>query len=107
MLTDAWTVNFEIRLEVQLRTYQPPIPKPSQASAWSYRYSGRWMCKPKVPLVDYNRISASSPIRLGRDFGRLNSRKNPLAKVVDFEPLGALSGPGAPDPDLAHFQIKA
>ena len=73
MITDAWTVNFEIRLEVQLRTYQPPIPKPSQASAWSYRYSGRWMCKPKVPLVDYNRISASSPIRLGRDFGRLNS----------------------------------
>ena len=42
-----------------------------------------------------------SPIRLGRDFGRLNSWKNPLAKVVDFEPLGALSGPGAPDPDLA------
>ena len=48
-----------------------------------------------------------SPIRLGRDFGRLNSWKNPLAKVVDFEPLGALSGPGAPDPDLLHFQIKA
>ena len=48
-----------------------------------------------------------SPIRLGRDFGRLNSWKNPLAKVVDFEPLGALSGPGAPDPDLTHFQIKA
>ena len=48
-----------------------------------------------------------SPIRLGRDFGRLNSWKIPLAKVVDFEPLGALSGPGAPDPDLAHFQIKA
>ena len=48
-----------------------------------------------------------SPIRLGRDFGRLNSSKNPLAKVVDFEPLGALSGPGAPDPDLAHFQIQA
>ena len=48
-----------------------------------------------------------SPIILGRDFGRLNSWKNPLAKVFDFEPLGALSGPGAPDPDLAHFQIGA
>ena len=48
-----------------------------------------------------------SPIGLGRNFGRLNSWKNPLAKVVDFEPLGALSGPGAPDPDLLHFQIKA
>ena len=65
------------------------------------------MCKPKVPLVDYNRISASSPIRLGRDFGRLNSSKNPLAKVVDFEPLGPLPGPGALDPNLAHVQIRA
>ena len=35
----------------------------------------------------------------------MNSWKNPLAKVVDFEPLGALSGPGAPDPDLARFHI--
>ena len=26
--------------------------------------------------------------------------KNPLAKVIDFVPLGILSGPGAPDPDL-------
>ena len=26
--------------------------------------------------------------------------------MVDFEPLGALSGPGAPDPDLAHSQFK-
>ena len=48
-----------------------------------------------------------SPIGLGRNFGRLNNWKNPLAKVVDFEALGALSGPGAPDPDLAHFQIRA
>ena len=48
-----------------------------------------------------------SPIGLGRNFGRLNSWKTPLAKVVDFEPLGALSGPGTPDPDFAHFQIRA
>ena len=46
------------------------------------------------------------PIGLGRNFGRLNRCKNPLAKVVDFEPLGALSGPGAPDPDLARFRTK-
>ena len=49
----------------------------------------------------------SSPIGLGRNFGRLNSSKNHLAKVVAFVPLGAFSGPGTPDPDLAHFQIKA
>ena len=42
---NAWPVNFEMCLEVQLRTYQPPIPKTSQASAWCYRYIGRWMCK--------------------------------------------------------------
>ena len=47
-----------------------------------------------------------SPIGLGRNFGKLNSSTNPLAKVVDFVPLGALSGPGAPDPDLARFHIR-
>ena len=26
--------------------------------------------------------------------------------MVDFVPLGALSGPGAPDPDLARLHIK-
>ena len=26
--------------------------------------------------------------------------------MVDFVPLGALSGPGAPDPDLATFHIR-
>ena len=30
----------------------------------------------------------------------------PGEKVVDFVPLGALSGPGAPDPDLAWFHIR-
>ena len=47
-----------------------------------------------------------SPIGLGRNFGRLNSSKNPLAKVVHFVRLGALSGPGAPDPDLGRFHIR-
>ena len=41
-----------------------------------------------------------------RYFGRLNSWKNPYAKVVDFVPLGALFGPRAPEADLAHFQIR-
>ena len=36
--------------------------------------------------------------------GRM-AEKKPLAKVVDFVPLRALSGPGAPDPDLAHSQF--
>ena len=44
---------------------------------------------------------------LGINFARSNKWKNPSAKVFDFEPLGTLSGPGTPDPDLAHFQIKA
>ena len=47
-----------------------------------------------------------SPAGLGKNFGRLNGRKISLAKVVDFVPLGALSGPGAPDPDLDHFQCN-
>ena len=57
----AWTVNFEIRLEMQLRTYQPPIPNTSQTSAWSYKYNGRWMGK-----------TESSPTGLRKNFGRLN-----------------------------------
>ena len=47
-----------------------------------------------------------SHIGLGRNFGRLNSLKIPWQKVIDFEPLGALSGPGPPDPDLAQFRIE-
>ena len=27
--------------------------------------------------------------------------------MVDFERLGALFGPGAPDPDLARFRIRS
>ena len=88
----AWTVNFDMRFEMQLRTYQPPIPNTSQTSAWSYKYNGRWMGK-----------TESSPTGLRKNFGRLNCWKEPLAKVVDFVPLGALFGPGAPDPDLARF----
>ena len=39
----AWTVNFEICIDDQLRTHQPPIPITSQAAAWSHRYIGYWM----------------------------------------------------------------
>ena len=34
------------------------------------------------------------------------AEKKPLAKVVEFELLGALFGPGAPDPDLGRFRIR-
>ena len=57
----AWTVNFDMRFEMQLRTYQPPIPNTSQTSAWSYKYNGRWMGK-----------TGSSPTGIGKTFGRLN-----------------------------------
>ena len=36
----ARTVNFEICIDVQLTTHQPPIAKASQAAAWSHRYNG-------------------------------------------------------------------
>ena len=32
--------------------------------------------------------------------------QKPLAKVADLVPLGVLFGPGAPDPDLGHSQIR-
>ena len=32
--------------------------------------------------------------------------KKPWVKVVDLLPLGTLSGPGPPDPDLAQFRIE-
>ena len=57
----AWTVNFEMRFEMQLRTYQPPIPNTSQASAWSYKHNGRWMGK-----------TENVPTGLRKNFGRLN-----------------------------------
>ena len=42
-----------------------------------------------------------------KEFRKVEWLKKNFANVVDFVPLGALSGPGPPDPDLAHFQIKA
>ena len=91
----AWTVNFEICIDVQLTTPQPPISKTSQAAAWSHRYIGYWMGK-----------TEGSPIGFIAIFWRLKSWTIPLAKVVDFERLGALFGPGAPDPDLAPVRLR-
>ena len=57
----AWTVNFDMRFEMQLRKYQPRIPNPSQTSAWSYKYNGRWMVKTESP-----------PTELRKNLRRLN-----------------------------------
>ena len=91
----AWTVNFETCIDVQLTTHQPPIPKTSQAAAWSHRYIGYWMDKTEGSLIGFM-----------ANFWRLNHWKNPLPKVFHFESLGALSGPGTPDADLAPFRKR-
>ena len=65
----AWTVNFKICLDAQLGTYQPSIPKTSQASAWSYMYIGRWMCK-----------TEGSPTGLGKNFEGWIAEKYPWQK---------------------------
>ena len=88
----AWTVNFEICIDMQLTAHQPPIPKASQAVAWSHKYIGYW-----------NGKTEGSPIGFVTIFWGLKSWKNPWAKAVHFEPLGALFGAGAPDPDLARL----
>ena len=95
----GWTVNFEIwnlrfkhrgtKYGMLLTTHQPPITKASQTSAWSYKYIGDWMGK-----------TEGSPIGFGAIFGRLKSWTIPLAKVVDFEPLGALFALGGLEADL-------
>ena len=51
------TINFEICLDVQLTTHQPPMPNSSQTSAWSHRYIGRGNGKTEIPLLDSERIS--------------------------------------------------
>ena len=40
------------------------------------------------------------------DFLRFDGRKKTLAKVVGLVTLGALVGPGEPDPDFGHYQIE-
>ena len=91
----AWTVNFKICLDVQLRARQVPIPKTSQAAAWRHRHIGHWMRKTEGSLS-----------WITKEFRRLNGWKKPLAKVVHLVPLEALPGSGPPDPDLAQFRIE-
>ena len=65
-----WLIWFDlICLDAQLGTYQHPIPKTYQASAWSYMYIGRWICKTEC-----------SPTGLGKKFVRLNGWKIPRQK---------------------------
>ena len=47
-----------------------------------------------------NQENEGSLIGLGSNFGRSNGWNIPFAKVADLVSLGALFGPGAPDPDL-------
>ena len=49
--------SFNIYLDVQLTTHQPPMPNSSQTSAWSHRYIGRGNGKTEIPLLDSERIS--------------------------------------------------
>ena len=46
------------------------------------------------------------PYWIYEEFQTLNGWNIPWTKVVDFESLGALLGPGAPDPDLLRFVLK-
>ena len=39
------TINFQICLDMQLTTHQPPMPNSSHTSAWSHRYIERGSCK--------------------------------------------------------------
>ena len=74
---------------MQLTTHQPPIPKTTEAAAWSQRYIG------------YERgITEGSHIGFIAVFRRLKSWTIPLAKVVNFKPLGALFALGGLEADL-------
>ena len=50
---DAWTENFEICIDLQLTTHQPPIATSSQTSVWSYKYIGDWMGKTEEPPIGF------------------------------------------------------
>ena len=80
--------------DAQLGKSQPPIPNLSKAATTSYMHIGCLMCK-----------TAGFPTGFGWNFGRFNGEKNLWAKVINFVPLEALSGPGAPDADLAPIRL--
>ena len=90
----AWTVNFETCIDLRLTTHQPPIPKTSQAAAWSHKYIGYW-----------NGETEGSPIGFATIFWGFETWNFPWAKVVHFEPLGALFGLGTPEAVLIDFVL--
>ena len=68
------------------------LQEASQAAAGSHKYIGYW-----------NGETEGSPIGCVAIFWRFETWNIPLAKVVDFEPLGALFGLGAPEAVLLDF----
>ena len=74
----AWTVNFKLCIDAQTKTYQPPIPKASQASAWSHMYIGHLMCK-----------TEGSPIGLAKNFKGWMAEKT-LGKSCRFRTSGSI-----------------
>ena len=56
-----------------------------------------------IGISDVGVVKRRFPYWIQKEFQRTEWLKKPLAKVVDFELLGALLGPGAPDPDLARL----
>ena len=77
--------------------------------AWSHRYIGRGSGKTEIPLLDSERYWISktegSPIGFIAILWRLKTCKIAVVKVVDFDHLRALFGPGAPDADLSIFKL--
>ena len=106
------TINFQIRLDMQPTTHQPPMPNSSQTSAWSHRYIGRGNGKTEIPLLVSERISEDwisktdwSPIGFIAILWRLKTCKIALVKVTDLVLLRTLFGPGASDADLSIFKL--
>ena len=82
----AWTLNCGNCIGLQLMTHQPPSPEASQSAAWSHKYIGYW-----------NGETEGSPIGFATIVWQFETWNFPWAKVIDFEPLGALFGLGAPE----------
>ena len=78
--------------------------------AWSHRYIGRGSGKTEIPLLDSERYWISktegSPIGFIAILWRLKTCKIAVVKVVDFDHLRALFGPGAPDAESNMFKLE-
>ena len=81
-------------LEVQLRTYQPPIPKTSQASNLVLKVYRTLGCvTPRVPVPDENRIT------------EYRMYKKPWQKMR-FRASGSTVWSRKTDPDLVRLKMK-